>query len=107
MQSGLIGVQQEHMTPTIIVPIKTDKGKNFRIRAMLDSGSSANWITRDVLKHIKFASLGKCKVQVHHFGGIKVHNYQVVQIYIDTNDSLFKHKVDDRYKNQISIVFCK
>ena len=103
VQSGLIGGQQETMTPTVIVPVKTDKEQNYRIRTMLDSGSSANWITKDVLQHIKFTSLGKCKVQVHHFGGIKSQTYQVVQIYIDTKDSLFKKKVDNKYKNQISV----
>ena len=103
VQNGLIGSQKENMTPTLIVPIKTDKGKNFKVRTMLDSGSSANWIAKDLLQHIKFTSMGKCKVQVHHFGGIKTQTYQVVQIYIDTNDALFKHKVDNKNKNQISI----
>ena len=92
MQSGHIGIQHETITPTMIIPVKTDKNQSYRIRTLLDSGSSANWITKDVLKHIKFVSLGTCKVKVHHFGGVKSHKYQIVQIYVDTRDSLFNKK---------------
>lgn len=87
----------------MIIPVKTDKDQSYKLRSLLDSGSSANWITKDVLKYIKFTSKGSCKVKVHHFGGVKAHKYQVVQIYIDTKESIFKNKVDNKYKNQISI----
>ena len=103
MQSGHIGIPHETITPTLIVPVKTDKNHSYRIRTLLDSGSSANWITKDVLKYIKFASLGTCKVKVHHFGGVSTHKYQVVQIYIDIRESLFKNEVDNIHKDQISI----
>ena len=103
MQSGLIGIQHETITPTIIIPVKTDENHSYKIRTLLDSGSSANWITKDVLKYIKFTSLGSCKVKVHHFGGVKSRKYQVVQIYINTRESLFRKKVDNKYKDQISI----
>ena len=42
-------------------------------------------------------------MKVHHFGGVKSHKYQIVQIYVNTRDSLFKNKVDNKYKDQISI----
>ena len=103
MQSGHIGIPHETLTPTVIIPVKTDKNNSYRIRTLLDSGSSANWITKDVLKYIKFESLGTYKVKVHHFGGVNTQKYQVVRIYIDPRESLFKHKVDTKYKDQISI----
>ena len=98
-----MGIQHETMTPTVIVPVKTEKDHSFKIRTLLDSGSSANWITRDILKFIKHESLGTCKVTVHHFGGVKSQKFQVVKIYIDTKNSLFRNKVDNKYKDQISI----
>ena len=82
----------------MIIPVKTDKDQSYKLRSLLDSGSSANWITKDVLKYIKFTSKGSCKVKVHHFGGVKAHKYQVVQIYIDTKESIFKKKVDNKYR---------
>ena len=86
-----MGIQHETMTPTVIVPVKTEKDQSFKIRTLLDSGSGANWITRDILKFIKHESLGTCKVTVHHFGGVKSQKFQVVKIYIDTKNSLFKN----------------
>ena len=56
-----------------------------------------------MLNYIKFASLGTCKVKVHHFGGVVTHKYQVVQIYIDTRKSQLKNEVENIYKEQISI----
>ena len=98
-----MGIKHETITPTVIVPVKTEKEQSFKIRTLLDSGSSANWITRDMLQFIKHESLGTCKVTVHHFGGVKSQKFQVVKIYIDTKNSLFKNKVDNKYKDQISI----
>ena len=98
-----MGIKHETITPTVIVPVKTGKEQSFKIRTLLDSGSSANWITRDMLQFITHESLGTCKVTVHHFGGVKSQKFQVVKIYIDTKNSLFKNKVDNKYKDQISI----
>ena len=98
-----MGIQHETITPTVIVPVKTEKEQSYKIRTLLDSGSSANWITRDMLQFIKHESLGTCKVTVHHFGGVKSQKFQVVKIYIDTKNSLFKNKVDNKYKDQICI----
>ena len=98
-----MGIQHETITPTVIVPVKTEKEQSYKIRTLLDSGSSANWISRDMLKFIKHELLGTSKVTVHHFGGVKSQKFQVVKIYIDTKNSLFKNKVDNKYKDQISI----
>ena len=48
-----MGIKHETITSTVIVPVKTEKEQSFKIRTLLDSGSSANWITRDMLQFIK------------------------------------------------------
>ena len=53
LQSGHMGIKHETITPTVIVPVQTEKEQSFKIRTLLDSGSSANWITRDMLQFVK------------------------------------------------------
>ena len=72
------------MTPTVIVPL-IKEGGSYKVRTILDSGSSASWITRDVLKDIKFTTKGKVKIKVHHFGGNKEQKVEVVQVYINND----------------------
>ena len=72
------------MTPTVIVPLNKKEGF-YKVRTLLDSGSSASWISKDVLKNVKFTAKGKVKIKVHHFGGSKEQKVEVVQVHV-SND---------------------
>ena len=70
------------MTPSVILPLCTQNNDVYRVRTLLDSGSSSSWISKDVLEYIDFASKGKVRVKVFHFEGTKAKRFEVVQIYI-------------------------
>ena len=72
----------ERMTPTLIIPLVNNVG-SYRVRTLLDAGSSASWITRDVLKDVKFTRKGKVKMKVYYHEGTSEKKVEVVQVYID------------------------
>ena len=57
----------------------------YKVRTLLDSGSGANWITREILNHVKFAKKGNVTLKIHHWGGSKQKRFEIVQIYLDTS----------------------
>ena len=41
------------LSPSIIVPLRTNENKHFRVRTLLDPGSGTNWIVISLLKFLK------------------------------------------------------
>ena len=72
----------ESFTPTVVIPLLTRQNTLFKTRTLLDSGTEANWIARDVLRQVQHVKLGKVKVTVYHFGGTQEKEYDYVQIYL-------------------------
>ena len=81
-------------TPTIIVPLIAHANNDiayannvFKVRTLLDSGSEANWIARDILKFIKHTKIDTVRLKVRHFNGVHPSKFDLVQIYIKRNDN--------------------
>ena len=76
------------LTPVVIVPLIGNNDKeNYKVRTLLDSGSESNWISKEILKHIKYTKIDSIKLKVQHFNGEKVQKFDLVQIYVSRNDN--------------------
>ena len=77
-----LDMEIETMTPSVILPLCSKHSDSYKVRTLLDSGSSSSWISKDILEHLDFTSKGKISVKVFHFEGVKAKRFEVVQIYV-------------------------
>ena len=82
-QNSVYKVNPIVLTPTIIVPLLSFSHTSFKVRTLLDSGSEANWISKDILSYIKYKKLSKVRLKVRHFNGVFSSNFDLVQVYIE------------------------
>ena len=70
------------LLPTVVIPmISAIQDKQYRIRTLLDSGSMTNWITRGVLKKLKYTTKGHDLLEVNTMTGKVQKRFQLVEVY--------------------------
>ena len=57
------------LSPSIIVPLRTNDDEPFRVRTLLDPGSGTNWIVISLLKFLKHTVIGSETLEVVTFSG--------------------------------------
>ena len=73
-------------SPTLVVPLQTEDNKKYKVRTLLDSGSGANWICKQLLPLLKCNKLGEQSLHILTFNGIKKGKFQLVEEYFDKNN---------------------
>ena len=68
-------------SPSIIVPLISKEGGQYRVRTLIDSGSGANWITQKILAFVEHTVLGQSFLNIETFNGMKPGKFQIVEIY--------------------------
>ena len=69
------------LSPSIIIPLRTNEDKNFRVRTLLDPGSGTNWIVISLLKFVKHIVIGAETLEVVTFSGSIKKRFPLVEIY--------------------------
>ena len=87
MMSYFIGQKEADISllPTVVIPMITVNGKQYRIRTLLDSGSMTNWITKGVLKMIKYTTKGHDLLELNTMTGKVQKRFQLVEVYYAYN----------------------
>ena len=105
----LVNVSKEAETsisPVLIVPVLTNDGRYFKVKTLLDSGSTTNWITRKVLHKVKHKIKGNKTLAVFTFGGQIKKSFPLAEIY--THDDKSKVNkimcyVQDEYTEHVTV----
>ena len=87
MMSYFIGQKEADISllPTVVIPMITVNDKQYRIRTLLDSGSMTNWITKGVLKMIKYTTKGHDLLELNTMTGKVQKRFQLVEVYYAYN----------------------
>ena len=84
VMSYFIGQKEADISllPTVVIPmISVIQDRQYRIRTLLDSGSMTNWITRGVLKKLKYTTKGHDLLEVNTMTGKVQKRFQLVEVY--------------------------
>ena len=84
VMSYFIGQKEADISllPTVVIPmILAIQDKQYRIRTLLDSGSMTNWITKGVLKKLKYTTKGHDLLEVNTMTGKVQKRFQLVEVY--------------------------
>ena len=65
-------------SPSIVVPLINKEGDKYRVRTLIDSGSGANWITQQILAHVRHTVLGYSHLRIETFNGVRPGRFQIV-----------------------------
>ena len=69
------------LSPTIILPILKSNDCIYKVRTLMDPGSGTNWISKDILKHVEYTSVGSEILEVVTFNNIVKQRFQLVEVY--------------------------
>ena len=105
VMSYFIGKKEADISllPTVIIPmVSSVKGKQYRIRSLLDSGSMTNWIARDLLKMLKYTVKGNNLLELNTLTGTIQKRFQLVEVYylhknIEYNVTCYVHEEFTKY----------
>ena len=67
--------------PTLICPLSTYDSNSYKVRTLLDSGSSTNWIASEILPHIKYEIIGSKVLTVNTFSGRIRKRFELIEAY--------------------------
>ena len=74
------------LSPSIIIPLRTNDDEPFKVRTLLDPGSGTNWIVISLLKFLKHTVIGSETLEVVTFSGSIKKRFPLVEIfYKDVN----------------------
>ena len=81
--------------PTLVIPLVTNKNYRdsnvnrciYNTRVLLDTGSSVNWVSPDVLKKVEYKIISSKNLEVNSFNKVEKLNYKLVKIKVN-NDHL-------------------
>ena len=79
----LVNVSKEaemSISPVLVVPVVTDDGQYYKVKTLLDSGSTTNWITKKVLDKVKHIIKGNKKLSVFTFNGQVIQSFPLAEI---------------------------
>ena len=69
------------LSPTIILPLRTNEDDSFRVRTLLDPGSGTNWIVVSLLKFVAHTVKGAEILEVVTFSGSIKKRFPLVELY--------------------------
>ena len=84
VMSYFIGKKEADISllPTVIIPmVSTSKDKQYRVRTLLDSGSMTNWISKGLLKMLKYTIKGHDLLELNTMTGTIQKIFQLVEVY--------------------------
>ena len=67
--------------PTLICPLSAYGNEKYKVRTLLDSGSSTNWIASQILPNIKYEIIGSKVLTVNTFSGRIRKRYKLIEAY--------------------------
>ena len=76
------------LLPTVPIPLICKyplKHKKYNVRTLLDSGSSTNWIAKELLEKVEHVKLGSKKLDVYTLSGKIRKNFKIVEVYYYKN----------------------
>ena len=105
VMSYFIGKKEADISllPTVIIPmVSTSKGKQYRVRTLLDSGSMTNWISKGVLEMLKYTIKGNDLLELNTMTGTVQKRFQLVEVYylhknIEYNVTCYVHEDFTKY----------
>ena len=80
-----------------------DSENTFKVRTLLDSGTEASWITRDILKFVKYKRIDQVRLKVRHFNGVQDKMFELVKVYIRRKN---KYKVSTKSRRVWETLDC-
>ena len=88
-----INTEKEKLSllPTIPVPLICKAPlnyKKYRVLTLLDSGSSTNWIAKELLEKLEYVTLGSTKLDVHTLSGKTRKKFKLVEVYYKKNEEI-------------------
>ena len=73
---------EEAIMPVLPVPLHSkEKGSHYKVNTLLDSGSSTNWITEDLLKYLDHKILGSTELEVYTLNNKEKRKFKLVEVY--------------------------
>ena len=77
---------EEAIMPILPVPLHSkEKGSYYKVNTLLDSGSSTNWITEDLLKNLDHKIVGDTELEVYTLNSIERRKFKLVEVYYTKN----------------------
>lgn len=105
----LVNVSKEaemSISPVLVVPVVTDDGQYYKVKTLLDSGSTTNWITKKVLDKVKHTIKGNKKLSVFTFNGQVIQSFPLAEISVHDEQGKVKNiicYVMDRYTDYVTV----
>ena len=79
--------QEEAILPTLPIPLHSkEKGSYYKVNTLLDSGSTTNWITEDLLKNLDYKLHGDTDLEVYTINSIERKKFKLVEVYYTKNN---------------------
>ena len=75
-------------SPTLVIPLLKNERDVYRTRTLLDTGSGANWISRQILEHVKYKEIGYEKLSVITVNGTRTGRFQLVEVYMKGDQTI-------------------
>ena len=77
---------EESILPTLPIPLHSrEKGKEYKVTTLLDSGSSTNWITKELLRSLHHKVIGSTQLEVYTLTNKEVREFKLVEVYYTKN----------------------
>ena len=77
---------EESILPTLPIPLHSrEKGKEYKVTTLLDSGSSTNWITEELLRSLHHKVIGTTELEVYTLTKIERRKFKLVEVYYTKN----------------------
>ena len=78
---------EEAILPTLPIPLHSkEKGSYYKVNTLLDSGSTTNWITEDLLKNLDYKLQGDTDLEVYTINSIERKKFKLVEVYYTKNN---------------------
>ena len=86
MSYGINQQIEEAILPILPIPLLAkEKGSYYKVSTLLDSGSSTNWITEDLLKHLDHKIVGSTELEVYTLNSKEKRKFKLVEVYYTNN----------------------
>ena len=86
MSYGINQEIEEAILPILPIPLHAkEKGNHYKVNTLLDSGSSTNWITEDVLKYLDHRIIGSTELEIYTLNSKEKRKFKLVEVYYTKN----------------------
>ena len=77
---------EEAILPVLPIPLHSkEKGSHYKVNTLLDSGSSTNWITEDLLRNLDHKIMGSTELEVYTLNSTEKRKFKLVEVYYTKN----------------------